>query len=325
MRLLDGLTGWTGLEWFRHALGVGHRDAARWLDDFAARGLLERSEAHRAPQADPPWDDWGEAAAFLHYSTRNREFLRQSTVFRQLAERARQASPPPPLKSYVGVPRQPLPRVRERSGFHAVLRARRTWRRFGRKAVPLTDLSAVLHATFAVQRWVDLGALGRVMLRSSPSGGARHPIEAYVLARRVSGLTGGTFYYAPDEHALVPLGGRVASSEIVRMLAGQTWFGEAAAVVVLTAVLARKAWIYRNARAYRSLLLEAGHFCQTFCLAATARNLAPFCTGAFSESLIERTLGLDDGEPVLYVAGLGSKPAKGQWSPLPRGERGLDE
>ena len=185
----------------------------------------------------------------------------------------------------------------------------------------------MLQTTFGVQQWADLGSLGRVMMRTSPSGGSRHPIEAYVLVRQVRGLRSGAYHYAPAEHALVEIRRRrFASRTFARMTGGQPWYGDAAALVIFSAVLARKAWAYRSARAYRSLLLEAGHFCQTFCLAATERGLAPFCTGAFSESIIEETLGLDpETEPVVYVAGVGSRPRRVRWAPLPRGETGLGD
>jgi SagB-type dehydrogenase family enzyme len=74
----------------------------------------------------------------------------------------------------------------------------------------------------------------------------------------------------------------------------------------MTAVFARTMWKYDRARAYRVVLLEAGHLCQTFCLTATRLGLAPFCTAAFKDSLIEKTLALDGiSESVLYVAGVG--------------------
>ena len=95
--------------------------------------------------------------------------------------------------------------------------------------------------------------------------------------------------------------------------------------MVLTAVFARTAWVYRSARAYRAVLLEAGHFCQTFCLAATEIRLAPFCTGAFSEAAIESALGVDGvEESVVYVAGVGTRPRDVTWAPLPAGESGLE-
>jgi SagB-type dehydrogenase family enzyme len=77
----------------------------------------------------------------------------------------------------------------------------------------------------------------------------------------------------------------------------------------MTAVFARTQWKYPASRAYRTVLIEAGHVCQTFCLVATWLGLAPFCTMALTESPIERTLGIDGvSEAVLYVAGVGVPP-----------------
>jgi nitroreductase len=89
-------------------------------------------------------------------------------------------------------------------------------------------------------------------------------------------------------------------------------------MVYITAVFPRKQWRYGYARAYRSVLVEAGHFCQTFCLAATWLGLAPFCTMALADSTVERDLGLDGiTESVLYAAGIGVRPAGAAATPLP--------
>jgi SagB-type dehydrogenase family enzyme len=84
--------------------------------------------------------------------------------------------------------------------------------------------------------------------------------------------------------------------------------------VFLTAVFPRARWKYRFPRAYRTVLIEAGHFCQTFCLVATSLGLAPFCTMALAESRIEKALGLDGvNEGVIYAAGVGKRPAGMDW------------
>ena len=65
-------------------------------------------------------------------------------------------------------------------------------------------------------------------------------------------------------------------------------------------------WKYQHPRAYRVVLLDAGHLCQTFCLTATWLGLAPFCTAALKDTLIEKDLGIDGiRESVLYIAGVG--------------------
>jgi len=74
----------------------------------------------------------------------------------------------------------------------------------------------------------------------------------------------------------------------------------------MTAVFPRTMWKYDFPRAYRVVLLDAGHLCQTFCLVATWLGLAPFCTAALKDTLIEGDLGIDGiRESVLYIAGLG--------------------
>jgi len=78
----------------------------------------------------------------------------------------------------------------------------------------------------------------------------------------------------------------------------------------MTARLDRTRWRYPFARAYRSVLMDAGHLGQTFCLVATWLGLAPFCTAALADSRIEKDLGVDGfDEVVLYAAGVGTRPA----------------
>jgi SagB-type dehydrogenase family enzyme len=161
--------------------------------------------------------------------------------------------------------------------------------------------------TFGVQQWVDLGPAGRAMLRTSPSAGARNPLEAYVVARRVASLPPAIYHYGPDVHQLVRV--RARHCGLDAYLAGQRWFANAAALVLMTAVFERTEWKYPFARAYRTILLEAGHFAQTFCLAATDLGLASFCSAALADSLVERDLGIDGvTESVIYACGVGMKP-----------------
>ena len=91
-----------------------------------------------------------------------------------------------------------------------------------------------------------------------------------------------------------------------RYYANQWWTAQAAAVFIMTSVFERSMWRYKYSRALRSIYIEAGHLCQTFCLTATAMKLAPFCTAALSDSLIEQELGIDGiRESVLYMCAAG--------------------
>jgi nitroreductase len=83
-------------------------------------------------------------------------------------------------------------------------------------------------------------------------------------------------------------------------------------------VFERTEWKYPFPRAYRTILLEAGHFAQTFCLLATSLGLAPFCTAALADSVIERDLRVDGvSESVIYACGVGTRPPGVKWAPWP--------
>ena len=216
---------------------------------------------------------------------------------------------PAPVKRYRGAAQHPLPPVDASGEFADVLRSRRTWRTFSRRPVTIEQLSTLLGLTFGVQGWLELRGIGRTPLKTAPSGGARHPIEAYVLVRRMQGLKPGLYHYSADRHLLECLSVRKTAEPFTRYLPTQSWFNAAGALVLMTAVFPRVQWRYQFARAYRVVLAEAGHVCQTFCLTATWLGLAPFCSMALADSRIEKDLGIDGvSESVLYVAGVGTRP-----------------
>lgn len=298
----------------------------RTLGELSRHTLLQRSDRLISPRerALEGWTGWNPAAAFFHFSTKDFPYAADdpATALRWLRQHARETPPPASVKRYRSARQIPLPPPATQGEFPQVLLARRTWRRFSRRAIEQSALATLLGLTFGVQRWVELRGVGRLALKTSPSGGARHPIEAYVLVLRGKGLAAGLYHYASDLHRLERLRPGVGQLTLTKLLAEQWWFGDAAAVVLMTAVLPRVQWKYPFARAYRTVLAEAGHFCQTFYLVATWLGLAPFCTMAFKDSHIERLLGVDGvSETVLYVAGVGTRPAGEAWTPWLRPRR----
>jgi SagB-type dehydrogenase family enzyme len=305
--------------WPRGGPAVSHA-----IEALAGFGMLEtRARRPRAPEAAPAsgWDHWNPQAGFFHVTTRNAHAIAPAADFAASRERVwRRAldTPRPPLfKSVRATTRLALPAPREDVGMAGALLARRTWRRFGAGAIALRDLSTLLLLTWGVQGWAVGEGGERFALRTSPSGGALQSLEVYVLTLGVAGLGRGLYHYAPTQHTLSLVKRGVRRDRVSRYLAGQWWFESAAAICFMSAVFERVQWKYRFPRAYRTVLTEAGHFCQTFCLIATDLGLAPFCTQAIVEDAIEADLGLDGlRESVLYAAGVGLRPSDGrpgQW------------
>lgn len=278
----------------------------RALSDLERAGLLERKDRPRGGASDPAvaWGSWHPVASTFHDATRD---LR----FNQGARRGGGPTKRPSfIKRYWGAPWSALAEPPSTGSLPETLLARRTWRRFGAGSVHVDELATVLGLTFRIQEWMRPEGEGPVPLKTSPSGGARHPIEAYVLALRVRGLPRGLYHYAADRHGLERVRPGATRRDVRRYLPAQPWYEGAAVVVLLTSVFERVRWRYAHPRAYRGILVEAGHLVQTLLLLATWRGLAPFCTLALGDSAIERDLGLDGArEGAVYACGFGTRPA----------------
>lgn len=323
--LLGLLDGWRSVDEVADRYpAIPRRLIARLLAELERCSLVHRDDRgpSAAERAMDGFGSWNPAAGFFHTATRDVPFLDPREAERRLRRQARHHPMPPAVKRYRGAPAIPLPRPAlpaSAGGLARVLRERRTWRRFARRPVALADLATLLGLALGVQYWVDIPGQGRITLRTAPSGGARHPIEAYVLAWNISGLPQGLYHYAADRHALELLTRRRGRERVRAYLPKSPAFRRAAALVLFTAVFPRLQWRYPYARAYRAALVEAGHVCQTFCLVATALGLAPFSAMGLADSVVERDLGLDGvSEAVLYAAGVGARPAV-DWAPLARG------
>jgi SagB-type dehydrogenase family enzyme len=321
--VLDFFSQWRTPSEFYSRFGIYERPSlARALRQLIQRHFLVREgsvEARQDGLVQKSWSPWLPAAGMLQFATRNIRYESNlAIVRRQFQLRARKIAPPPPVKHYTRVSHIALPVPQKAGAFPQVLLARRTWRRFSKSPLPLSDLASLLSLTWGVQRWVKLPGIGRLALKTSPSAGARHPIEVYVLAVKVAHLRRGLYHYAADKHRLELLSRNATPRDVVAFLGNQWWYRPAAALMLMTAVFPRNQWKYRDSSAYRTVMLDAGHVCQTFCLVATWLGLAPFCTMAFDQVLVERKLRIDGvRESIVYVAGVGTRPRGVDWAPWP--------
>jgi SagB-type dehydrogenase family enzyme len=274
--------------------------------------LVRGGSQSKRESALSAWQTWGVEARFFHLATKNTHTA-AITVDEARFNRAlkRREPPPPSIKRYFARTRVHLPNPsgQLRGQLPEVLLNRRTHRHFGAGRVSLEQLSILLRLTWGFTNHIHWPGLGSLPVKTSPSGGARHSLEVYLWCSRVKGLSPGIYHYRPDRHELELLkAGRIAE-QMARLCGHQEWVQDCSVLFVMTTVLARVTWRYRFSRAYRVILLEAGHFGQTFCLVATWLGLAPFCTAALDDEKIEIDLDLNAGEAVLYAAGVGTRAA----------------
>jgi SagB-type dehydrogenase family enzyme len=252
------------------------------------------------------WERWLPEGGF-HFMTKDTPFVPLEWSIEEKLKTLSPAPAPPQFKTIRGAAAIRLPRQKiAKDAFFETLHARRTHRQFAKGKVSLENVSQLLQTTWGVQGYFDTNVFGKLPFKTSPSGGARHPGEVYLMALKVAGLEKGMYHYQARDNHLARLPAKVSPRLASAYCADQHYFGEAAALFIMTAVFARNMWKYGRARAYRVILLETGHLCQTFCLTATRLGLAPFSTAALKDSLIEKDLGIDGiSESVLYVAGVG--------------------
>lgn len=260
-------------------------------------------------QVKSSWQPWLPEGGF-HFMTKDTPYIPWDWPLEKKMQTLPATPAPPQFKAMSGgVAVRLSPHDMAGDTFFETLHARRTHRAFARGKLSLENVSKLLQTTWGVQGYLETNVFGPLPHKTSPSGGARHPGEVYLMALRVDGLERGMYHYQSKDHRLTKLPAKVSPRIATAYCADQQYFSGAAALFIMTAVFARTMWKYGRARAYRVVLLETGHLCQTFCLTATRLGLAPFSTAALRDSLIEKDLGLDGiAESVLYVAGVGLLP-----------------
>ena len=264
-------------------------------------------EVARDDLLDSSWKPWLPAGGY-HFLTKDAPYTPGDWTPARRLRTILRTPQPPQFKNTRGGERISLPAPdREEDSFFETLHARRTWQEFSNSPALLESVAKLLQTTWGVQGYVDAKPLGHLPLKTSPSGGARHPIEVYLMALRVKGLERGLYHYDPRAHALERISSGATARKARAYCADQPRpAAGAAALFIMTAVFARTMWKYRHPRAYRVVLLDAGHLGQTFCLTATRLGLRPFSTAALNDTLIERDLGIDGiSESVIYVTGCG--------------------
>jgi len=252
----------------------------------------------------------------------------------------RQQGSPPPIQAEVADTIDDasiaLPRI-SRDDFDALLDTRASCRNYDSKAIlPQESFSQLMARVFGA-RGIGRPAPGfEVIKRTSPSGGALHPTECWLIVQRVEGIPPGLYRYRVDGHALEPVsplvappqpgdsGTRSLGDEAPRAwtveevhafariaVAGQDFFADAPVLCVLAPRFHRNFWKYRNhAKAYRVCVLDVGHLSQTLQLCATQAGLGPFVTGAINEIDLERAFGMTGYvQSPLVVCGFGQRAA----------------
>lgn len=184
----------------------------------------------------------------------------------------------------------------------AAFAQRKTWRKYVDEPMSLSELAYLLWQTQGVRKITNRPAT----MRTVPSAGARHPFETFLLVNRVQGLRPGLYRYLALEHKLAVMNLDAHISQRIEADCGeQPYVSNSAVTFIWVADIYRSVYRYQD-RAYRYVLLDAGHVCQNLYLAVTPIGCGCCAIGAFDDDRINNTLGLNGVDQfVVYAATVG--------------------
>lgn len=180
---------------------------------------------------------------------------------------------------------------------------RRSRRKFSPQPLSPEELSWLLWATQGVQEQGEIRTV-----RTVPSAGGRHPFDTFLAITNVSGLKPGLYRYLALSHKLVLIReGKDINARLAAICVNQKWIAAAAVSFIWVAVPYRSAWRYSE-RAWRYLLLDAGHVCQNLYLACEAIGAGCCAVNAYDDDALNRLLDLDGKSRfAIYLAPAGHR------------------
>ena len=197
-----------------------------------------------------------------------------------------------------GAIKLPKPVHDGRTSLEKTLLERRSVRQYKNAPILLSDLSQLL--------WAGQGISGPGGRRTAPSAGALYPLDIYVVAGNVAGLSAGIYSYDPHKHELNRIAEGDARTELSKAALGQSSIKSAPTVLVLSAVYERTTVKYGE-RGIRYVHMEAGHAAQNIYLQAAALDLGTVVIGAFDDDGIRQVLHMKGRERPLYLLPVGKK------------------
>lgn len=184
----------------------------------------------------------------------------------------------------------PEPRLENTPSLMSAIRNRRSDRNFTGGKLNLDQLSTLLkYSCGEIKLETDISKGG---YRAQASGGARFPIEMYVLLFASTGIEPGVYHYNVKDHSLEYMWAGQEMFDDKSLLMKSTWTKDASALLVMTGVFWRTQNKY-HARGYRMICIEAGSIIQNIYLLAGSLGLKCVAFAGTNDDKIEELLGLD--------------------------------
>lgn len=208
-------------------------------------------------------------------------------------------------KSYPRFPKVKLSHIHSKklSEINKLLMKRRSIRDFKSQEISFDALSKILYfsAGITTQKINDWNT----SFRAYPPGGARYPLELYLVVFNVKNLVKGIYHFNVKYNTLELIKGGSFKNQMIKLFGNTNWVGKAGFIVLVSSVFGRTLIKYGN-RGYRLVLLEAGHLAQNIYLLSTSLKLGCCALGGFLDNQLNSLLNLEKtNESVIYALAIG--------------------
>lgn len=254
------------------------------------------------------------SALFYYLASRDYTFLdyskKKSVLYdRALMQQYRQISPPPSVyKQYTHSSYIKLPKVTRESMQNCLYPPQSDTN----GVLTISSLSKLLYLTFGKTKSLQSPIFNEILLKTSPSGGARHPTEAYVMVLKDIGIPIGVYHYSVKRHGLELLNKINLSKSLVRYFFQLNHVPDfqVSAVIVITSLFERSMWRYREPRSFRVILFDIGHIICTLKVISRALGLDAVVGHGLDDQKVSKLLKLKVGEELpFHFAAIGTYPS----------------
>ncbi|MCK5115188.1 MAG: SagB/ThcOx family dehydrogenase [Candidatus Aegiribacteria sp.] len=200
----------------------------------------------------------------------------------------------------------PQPRLSSDVSLEEAMQNRRSVRSYADLPLTIAEVSQLLWSAYGLSYTVENAPdFLRGGLRTAPSAGALYPLELYLVARNVTDLDPGIYWYKSETHELVQIADENCWEEFSNAGFNQLHFETAAAAIVYSAVFERCTEIYGDRGRERYVCMDLGHSAENVYLQAYALEIGTCAIGAFSDLALKQVIRMTRAEVPLYIMPLG--------------------
>lgn len=290
MKILDALSKWRNIQQISDQLGIDKKDLIKALEHLTQLKFIHKNTIAALDTKISNHMVWDPIDLAMQ---------RQRSHGGRFPISKRHGKSPSPIKRVKGISAFSLPSPNNprttNSTFLRVLDDRKSIRKYGSRHVTVNDLSYLLYHSARIKK-VYRSEEGTLTKRPYPSGGARYPLEIYVVNNSINGIQRGIHHYDPLKHKLNLLNKNAIFqkrfNEFIMNVQHPLLNREPDALFIITAVFARTMWKYEKI-GLSLILSDLGCLYQTMYLVATELKLAPCPIGKTEEAIVKDWLNLN--------------------------------